>query len=368
MDEDVMDAGSIDELNEFELTGEMDDPVDESQSEEVTEVPTEPISEHEDTQVGNTEEDPDDSFTAEVLRLKGIADPSKIKFEDESGAVIERNWNDLSDNERLNILAANEDPERDLNDAEIELINLLRKSDLTPQQYIQTIQQKAAQEVLEQYQSNQKPNYEVDNLSDDELFALDLLERVGEENVTDEELQEALTAAKANETLYAKQIEGLRSSYKHLEDQQKYDAEQAQTAQYEQQYQDFSNQVLNQISDFNSLANQDISLDVTDKNDIANYILTRRESGISDFYTDMQDPAKATLAAFWMLKGPEVLNEMENQVRAAYQRGYNVGKNTTGSTATPKAPQVVVQPQAKRTSIDTDFQSAFGLEDDSYLN
>lgn len=368
MDEDVMDAGSIDELDDYELTGEMDDPVNEPQSEEATETSSEAVSEPENTQVDTNEEDPDDSFTAEVLRLKGIEDPSKIKFEDESGAMIERNWNDLSDTERLNILAANEDPERDLNDAEIELINLLRKSDLTPQQYIQTIQQNAAQEALEQYQSSQKPNYEVDSLSDDELFALDLLERVGEENVTDEELQEALTAAKANETLYAKQIEGLRSSYKHLEDQQKYDAEQAQTAQYEQQYQNFSNQVLDQIGGFNSFANQDISLDVNDKNDIANYMLTRRESGISDFYTDMQDPAKATLAAFWMLKGPEVLNEMENQVRAAYQRGYNVGKSTINSAVTPKTPQVVVQPQTKSTSVDTDFQSAFGLEDDSYLN
>jgi hypothetical protein len=40
-----------------------------------------------------------DDLTTEVLRLKGIADPSKIKFEDETGAVIERSWDTLSRNE-----------------------------------------------------------------------------------------------------------------------------------------------------------------------------------------------------------------------------------------------------------------------------
>jgi hypothetical protein len=31
-----------------------------------------------------------------VLRIKGISDPSKIKFEDETGAVIERSWDTLT--------------------------------------------------------------------------------------------------------------------------------------------------------------------------------------------------------------------------------------------------------------------------------
>ena len=50
----------------------------------------------------------EDDLTSEVLRLKGIADPSKIKFEDESGAITERSWNNLSKEEQINIIAGNE--------------------------------------------------------------------------------------------------------------------------------------------------------------------------------------------------------------------------------------------------------------------
>lgn len=376
MDEQILDASAIDGLDDYNLTGDEEDIVtpdpedntpDPSDDQDDQESPQD-NSDNDDTDNSDEEDEEDDDFTLQVLHLKGINDPSKIKFEDESGAIIERDWNDLSDNERLMILAGTEDPERDLEEEEILFINQLRENNLTPQQYIQAIQQQAAQQALEEYQQGLQPTYEIDSLSDDELFALDLLEKVGEENITDEELKEALEHAKENETLFAKQIEGLRATYKNLEDQQRYDAEQAQIQQAEEQYREFSNEVLNEISSFNSLANQEIELSTDDKNDIANYMLTRRDTGVSDFYKDMQDPKTATLAAFWLLRGPEILSEMENQIKAAYQRGFNMGKTTTPVGTAPKTPQVVVQPKSAATSSKVDFQSAFGLEDESYLN
>lgn len=375
MDEQILDASAIDGLDDYNLTGDEEDvitpdPEDNTSDSDPNDDPDNqdpPQDNSDDDNLDNSDED-DDDFTLQVLNLKGISDPSKIKFEDESGAIIERDWNDLSDNERLMILAGTEDPERDLEEDEILFINQLRENNLTPQQYIQAIQQQAAQQALEEYQQGLQPTYEIDSLSDDELFALDLLEKVGEENITDEELKEALEHAKANETLFAKQIEGLRATYKNLEDQQRYDAEQAQIQQAEEQYREFSNEVLNEISSFDSLANQEIELSTDDKNDIANYMLTRRDTGVSDFYRDMQDPKTATLAAFWLLRGPEILSEMENQIKAAYQRGFNMGKTTTPAGNAPKTPQVVVQPKPAATSSKVDFQSAFGLEDESYLN
>ena len=53
--------------------------------------------------------EPEDDLTSEVLRLKGIADPNKIKFEDETGAIIERSWDNLTRAEQLNILASQEE-------------------------------------------------------------------------------------------------------------------------------------------------------------------------------------------------------------------------------------------------------------------
>ena len=375
MDEQILDASAIDGLDDYNLTGDEEDIVTPDPENDTPDPDDDPDNQEtpqdnsDNDDFDDSDEDEDDNdFTLQVLNLKGISDPSKIKFEDESGAIIERDWNDLSDNERLMILAGTEDPERDLEEEEILFINQLRENNLTPQQYIQAIQQQAAQQALEEYQQGLQPTYEIDSLSDDELFALDLLEKVGEENITDEELKEALEQAKANETLFAKQIEGLRATYKNLEDQQRYDAEQAQIQQAEEQYQEFSNKVLNEISSFDSLANQEIELSTDDKNDIANYMLTRRDTGVSDFYRDMQDPKTATLAAFWLLRGPEILNEMENQIKAAYQRGFNMGKTTTPAGNAPKTPQVVVQPKPAATSSKVDFQSAFGLEDESYLN
>jgi hypothetical protein len=48
---------------------------------------------------------------------------NKIKFEDESGAVVEKAWDSLSNSEKLMILSHQEDPDTSLDAAEIELIN-----------------------------------------------------------------------------------------------------------------------------------------------------------------------------------------------------------------------------------------------------
>ena len=72
----------------------------------------------------------DDTFdlAKELLTLQGISDMNKIKFEDESGAVIEKSWDALSNNEKLMILSHQEDPDTSLDAAEIELINQIRES------------------------------------------------------------------------------------------------------------------------------------------------------------------------------------------------------------------------------------------------
>ena len=86
---------------------------------------------------------------------------------------------------------------------------------MTPDQYIQSLQ----------VSEPPTPTYEVDNMSDDELFCLDLLDKVGADNITDEELQQALENAKANENLYSKQVASLRVYYKELEEKRQQELE-----------------------------------------------------------------------------------------------------------------------------------------------
>ena len=55
----------------------------------------------------------------------------------------------------------------------------------------------------------------------EDLYAFDILNKVGNDNITDEELDAALEAAKANETLFKKTVDGLRQQYNRLQEEQK---------------------------------------------------------------------------------------------------------------------------------------------------
>ena len=67
-----------------------------------------------------------DDFTTEVLKIRGINDPSKIKFEDVTGAVVERSWDELSKEEQLNIIVGDQKAEEnEISDDEVALINAI---------------------------------------------------------------------------------------------------------------------------------------------------------------------------------------------------------------------------------------------------
>ena len=296
-------------------------------------------------------EEPETDFdlAKELLTLQGISDMNKIKFEDESGAVIEKSWNSLSNNEKLMILSHQEDPDTSLDAAEIELINQIRESGMTPDQYIQSLQTVEPPVVT----------YEVDNMSDDELFCIDLLDKIGSDNITDEELQQALDSAKANPNLFSKQVASLRVYYKGLEDERLQQIELDKQEAAEQEFVQFSNNIIESIRNFNALEDTPVELSLEEMDDLANYILTRDGSGYSEFGRLLNDPVQFTKAAFWMLKGPEILNEMQKQIKEAYLRGYNETHKTTK--------KVFTKPASSKGNSNKESQYAY-FDEDSYLN
>ena len=329
----------LDDLDDFEQ-----DLIDEPEYQEPEQEVEEPVS-----------SEPDDDFdlTRELLALQGVSDINKIKFEDESGAVVEKAWDSLSNNEKLMILSHQEDPDTSLDAAEIELINQIRESGLTPDQYIQSLQIPEPPVVT----------YEVDNMSDDELFCIDLLDKIGSDNISDEELQQALDAAKANESLFSKQVASLRVYYKELEDQRQQQIELEKQEEAEREFYNFSNNIVESIRNFNALEDTPVELSLEEMDDLANYILTRDASGYSEFGRLLNDPVQFTKAAFWMLKGPEILNEMQKQIKEAYLRGYN----ETHKTAATK--KVFTKPQESSTSKSSNKESRYAyFDEDSYLN
>ena len=335
----------INEANTLDLD-DLDDIQDSNIEPTDITVEPEPVVEPEPTSV---EPEGDFDLTKELLTLQGISDMNKIKFEDESGAVVEKAWDSLSNNEKLMILSHQEDPDTSLDASEIELINQIRESGMTPDQYIQslaTVEQPA-------------PTYEVDSMSDDELFCLDLLDKVGSDNITDEELQQALDNAKANENLFNKQVASLRVYYKDLEDKRVQQLELEKQEQAEQEYIEFSNKIVDSIRNFNSLEDTPVELSMEEMDDLANYILTRDNSGYSEFGRLLNDPAQFTKAAFWMLKGPEILNEMQKQIKEAYLRGYN-------ETHKPKTQKVFTKTTSTNGNNNKESQYAY-FDEDSYL-
>lgn len=308
--------------------------------------------EYEEPTNGSTQEpvEPESDFdlAKELLTLQGISDMNKIKFEDESGAVVEKSWDSLSNNEKLMILSHQEDPDTSLDEAEIELINQIRESGMTPDQYIQSLQTSEPP----------VPTYEVDSMSDDELFCLDLLDKVGSDNITDEELQQALDNAKANENLFKKQVASLRVYYKDLEDNRMQQAEIEKQEAAEQEFNTFSNNIIESIRNFNALEDTPVELSLEEMDDLANYILTRDASGYSEFGRLLNDPVQFTKAAFWMLKGPEILSEMQKQIKEAYLRGYNETHTTN---------KVFTKPSSSKGNNNKDSQYAY-FDEESYLN
>lgn len=267
-----------------------------------------------------SEGDQEDDLTAEVLKLRGISNPDKIKFEDESGAVTERSWDSLTKEEQINILAdqrEHQETNNELAEDEIDLINTIRNSGMSVQDYMQTI----TPQINQPQDTNQ-----FDAMSDEDLYAFDILNKVGNDNITDEELDAALEAAKANETLFKKTVDGLRQQYNRLQEEQKQNIANQQQAAAQQRYQAFANVVNNQIDNFNSFAGQPIQLSNQDKDNLSEFMLALDEDGSSALGKALQDPKLLTKAAFWLLNEQDLIAELQKQQQDAYTRGYNAGK------------------------------------------
>ena len=313
-------------------------------------VEPDPVDPKGDEPSGDNNDDFD--LTKELLTLQGITDMNKIKFEDESGAVVEKAWDSLSNSEKLMILSHQEDPDTSLDAAEIELINQIRESGMTPIQYIQSLNE--PQQPVQVY--------EVDSMSDDELFCIDLLDRLGADNITDEELQQALDKAKENESLFSKQVASLRVYYKDLEEKKMLQEQMAQQRQREYEYNTFAASVVDAIKNFNSFEDTPVELSRDEMDDLANYILTRDDSGYTEFGKVFSDPKQVTKAAFWMLKGSEILDEMQKQIKEAYLRGYNETHKKPSTKVFTKSP---AEPSSKNSNKES--QQAW-FDEDSYLN
>lgn len=295
----------MDELDDFENYEEVDDF---SSNEEVN------------------EQSNDDELIFNMLKSQGIEDPTKIKFEDDYGNIQEKNWESLSMEEKQNILNTNSqyDEDYDLDDSEVELINAIRNSNLTPAEYLQAVSNQSVQRYVT---NSQQQSYSVDELNDDELYVLDLLSKA--DNLTDDEAADLLIKARENQGAYQKQVDALRNSYREKEND--YMRQQQAAAQQKQQeaYYNFANSIKDSINNLTEISGYGINLDDDEKDNIFEFVTGFDNAGNSWFGKALNNPETVTNIAYYLLYGDTMLDEInsyyQDQIKQVRQNSYNKG-------------------------------------------
>lgn len=339
-------AIGIDELD-FDA-GFMQSPDNAAQITDVDPEPTEePVVEPEPDQSN----EPD--VVTELLKRQGINDPSKIKFEDEDGSIKDTDWNTLSLEEKLNILSNKETTptqptsKPDFNDDVVSLAQELKDNNMSVDDFVNYIKQQS----INEYTSAQQPVYSVDNLTDDDLFILDLKKRIPD--ITQEQLDTALTSAKENEDLYKLQVNGIRKEYQQFEEEQNAQNQAIEQEEQQRQYNEFANSIAQSISTLDNVNGLDLELDDDDKYELAQFILGQDASGVSNLGKALNDPETLVKVAWFALKGADAIdgitdyfkNEIANVRESAYKKGLEDAKNK----ATKPAPRVVTTKPTTKT-------------------
>ena len=301
-------------------------------------------------------------FMSDFLKTRGIDDLNNINFEGDNGEIVQRSWNDLSNEEKINILnmplEEQHEDNNGLTDEEIALLSQIRQSNLSPSEYLQQI---AGEQV------EVTPQYKIDDLSDDEVFLLDLESRVGE--LSDEEAAEALNTVKSNEDFFKKQVEGIRKEYKEREDL-KTQQEEAQREQEQQEaFENYQAQVVDAINGFTSIGNFDLNFEDADKEELAEFMLSRDQAGKNYLFEALQDPETLTRAAWFILNGEEAFNNISDyfaqQIKLVSENQYKKGLEE-GKKGVQTRPTVVIDNQNKNNKNHQyrNYKSINDLDDD----
>ena len=297
------------------------------------------------------------NVVTELLKRQGIEDPNQISFEKEDGSIEKLKWDDLSLEEQLNIL--NQKPENDnlppVNDEIGEDIRSLAKelkdNNMSVDDFINYIQNQG----IQGYQASLQPHYEVDNITDDDLFKIDLKNRIPD--ITPEQLETALEQAKSNEELYNKQVNGIREEYKQFEEEQNAQNEAITVEEQQQEYNEFANAITQTIDSLDNVNGIDIELEDEDKYELAQFILGQDAAGVSNFGKALNDPETFVKVAWFALKGADAIDSItdyfKNEITKVRESSYQEGLEDAGSKKNkPRVVTTKTQEQKKYISID----------------
>jgi hypothetical protein len=274
------------------VEGKDAEPVELPDSTDVDNEPVYGVEEPEADPEESPKNEPELDVWHQYLKDMGIADSKAIQFENEEGEIETVDFDSLDKETQLTMLKELSDP--GLSEHETEVINYLRKNNVTLNDVIDYYAEQRLQQYLSENpdQVHQK-KYSIDEYSDDELYLADLKNKYP--TLTDEELLSELDSAKVNEELFNKKADAIRQQYKEYEEQSIKEQEQAEQQRYEALQQNITNAVLNfkEVSIDPDPESEDwrgIEIEDGDRQHILAYLLDQDQEGKSQLVKDIEDP------------------------------------------------------------------------------
>lgn len=257
-------------------------------------------------------------YIEQYLRNRGI-DKYNVQIENENGEIETVQFDDLSDEEKLSILENSENSP--ITDEELETLNYLRANGINMKEYTELIQQNAIKDYINQSQTE---NFESDNLSDDQIFMLDLIDRFGD-SMSNEEIESELENAKQDEELFQKKVEVIRSNYKQKEDEIRIANEQEEDVKRKQDYEEFANSITQSINNLNEI--QGVELESEDKQQIADFLLTTDAANRTGFSKLLSDPESLVKLAWFYLYGDQTFEATVDYFKNELSKARRINQN-----------------------------------------
>lgn len=290
------------------------------------------------------DEDNEKDWIDHMLESKGIVGRS-ISFENEDGTSDSVLFDELSDEEKINIINYNPDREEapSVSNEDIELLNFIKENNII-------------ERFVEMNENNDDDDdnvrYSVDDYSDEEIFLAHLTNEYPE--LTDEELAEELNTQKEDEEKFNKKASALREKYTELEKQRIESDEREREEEYLSQLSQ-SNEMLGDAINNSSDISDYIELEEEDLDFLYDYLQVNNE-GISDFDTEMKDHENIIKAALYFKKGDEIIGQLmdiNNQLRTELDKK---NKNNDNIQSAPRTGFYVSDKGKKKQQKPISFQ------------
>jgi len=291
----------------------------------------------------------DENVLYQYLKKRGISDPKKIQYEDENGNTAEVDFNSLSTEEQLNIIEELSKP--NITDEEIQTIDYLRRNKMNLAQVVDYFANQKLQEYINQ-NNTQEHTYSIDEYNDDELYVADLKSRYP--NLSDEDLNDELNAAKQDEDRFNKKVSQLREYYKNQENEQM----EAQRQQEEAAREQYTNTLYNAVNQFNEIAldykddqSDTLEIEAEDKKRIMSYLLDTDTEGKTQFVRDIENPDALIELAWLRIGGADALsNQAQYYKEVISERNKEIARLRKQIDKEKTSNSIVVPAETKRTS------------------